>query len=244
MDALRVASAALPDGHPDLGYCKNPSVSLSLFLRFPHWGYVSDLQVVAECHRLSGAIDQCIAFLAKAIEIFSHHLPSQATSLSAGMFHLRISVSHRHRCTLHELTYWENNLIAFCSRSQASPRTGVWCQGTQSQSGGAAKGKYRHHETILAGNSSEHCRVLVCYCCCDCVCVQWFHVMHGVSVRIALVALGSILCMKGDFNEAVAHLQSGMSILRETLPSSPFIAEGTNALHCCSYLYFCFLLTQ
>ncbi|XP_062504514.1 uncharacterized protein LOC134181283 [Corticium candelabrum] len=49
---------------------------------------------------------------------------------------------------------------------------------------------------------------------------------NHLGVAIALVSLGHILLDKGDFNEAVVHLESGVSILREKLPNSHFTATG------------------
>ena len=48
---------------------------------------------------------------------------------------------------------------------------------------------------------------------------------------VALVSLGGILLSKRDFDEAVVHIESGLSTLRQTLPTSPFIADGRNGLH-------------
>ena len=52
-----------------------------------------------------------------------------------------------------------------------------------------------------------------------------------ICICVAVVTLGGFLFYKNDFDEAVVHLESGLSILREELPSSPFIANGTNVLH-------------
>ena len=60
-----------------------------------------------------------------------------------------------------------------------------------------------------------------------------------MCICVAVVTLGGFLFYKNDFDEAVVHLESGLSILREELPSSPFIANGTNVLHWCCYLYLC-----
>ncbi|XP_062503842.1 nephrocystin-3-like [Corticium candelabrum] len=46
------------------------------------------------------------------------------------------------------------------------------------------------------------------------------------EIAESLVTLGGILFYKNDFDEAVVHLESGLSILREELPSSPFTATG------------------
>ena len=52
-----------------------------------------------------------------------------------------------------------------------------------------------------------------------------------MCICVALVTLGGILRSKGDFDEAVVHIESGLSILQEKLPTSPFIADGRNGLH-------------
>ena len=52
-----------------------------------------------------------------------------------------------------------------------------------------------------------------------------------MCICIAIVTLGGILCDKGDFDAAVVHIVSGLSILQEKLPTSPFIATGRNGLH-------------
>ena len=52
-----------------------------------------------------------------------------------------------------------------------------------------------------------------------------------MCICVALVSLGGILRSKRDFDEAVVHIESGLSILRQTLPTSPFIADGRNGLH-------------
>ena len=54
---------------------------------------------------------------------------------------------------------------------------------------------------------------------------------------VALVMLGRILFYKKDFDEAVVHLESGLSILREELASSPCTANGTNVLHWCCHFF-------
>ena len=64
-----------------------------------------------------------------------------------------------------------------------------------------------------------------------------------MCICVALVTLGGILFYKNDFDEAVVHLESGLSILREELPSSPFTATGTNVLHWRCYLYLCLIHT-
>ena len=60
-----------------------------------------------------------------------------------------------------------------------------------------------------------------------------------MCVCVALLSLGSILFDKKDYDEAVVYLESGLSILREELPSSPFTAVGTNVLNWRCYLYLC-----
>ena len=70
-----------------------------------------------------------------------------------------------------------------------------------------------------------------CFVCTRC------NVMRCICV--AVVTLGRILFDKNDFDEAVVHLESGLSILREELPTSHFTAKGTNILHWCCYLYLC-----
>ena len=52
-----------------------------------------------------------------------------------------------------------------------------------------------------------------------------------MCICVALVMLGSILCSKGDFDEAVVHIESGLSMLQEILPTSVFTANGRNGLH-------------
>ena len=60
-----------------------------------------------------------------------------------------------------------------------------------------------------------------------------------MCICVALVKLGGFLFHRKDFDEAVVHLKSGLSILREELPSSSFTADGTNVLHWRCYLYLC-----
>ncbi|XP_062504851.1 uncharacterized protein LOC134181601 [Corticium candelabrum] len=52
------------------------------------------------------------------------------------------------------------------------------------------------------------------------------------KIAQSVVTLGGFLFYKNDFDEAVVHLESGLSILREELPSSPFIANGLYYLAC------------
>ena len=52
-----------------------------------------------------------------------------------------------------------------------------------------------------------------------------------MCICVALVTLGAILCGKGDFDEAVVYIASGLSILQETVPTSLFTADGRNGLH-------------
>ena len=42
----------------------------------------------ALCHDDSGSFDEAIGLYVRSADIFSHHLPTEATSLSTGMFHL------------------------------------------------------------------------------------------------------------------------------------------------------------
>ena len=52
-----------------------------------------------------------------------------------------------------------------------------------------------------------------------------------ICICVALVMLGHILRSKENFDEAVVHIEAGLSILRKTLPTSPLIADGRNGLH-------------
>ena len=62
-----------------------------------------------------------------------------------------------------------------------------------------------------------------------------------MCICVAVLTLGCILFDKKDFDKAVVHLESGLSILQKELPSSAFTAGGTNALHWCCYLCLCLI---
>ena len=46
------------------------------------------MKEAASCHHDSGSFDEALRLYKRAADIFSHQLPTEATSLSIGMFHL------------------------------------------------------------------------------------------------------------------------------------------------------------
>ena len=49
-------------------------------------------------------------------------------------------------------------------------------------------------------------------------------------VCVALVNLGHILCDKGDFRNALIHVESGLAILQKKDPTGLFTADGMNVI--------------
>ena len=49
-------------------------------------------------------------------------------------------------------------------------------------------------------------------------------------VCVALVNLGRILCDKGDFRNALVHVESGLAILQKKDPTSSLTAHGMNVI--------------
>jgi tetratricopeptide (TPR) repeat protein len=122
---------------------------------------------VAECHHDMGAMDEAIGYYEKAGEIFSHHLSTEKSSLSAVKHSLALA---------HTLMEQPEKALQLIKESLELKKQSL---------------PERHPD-----------------------------------IGKSLVVLGSILCKNGNFRNAFEHLQSGLSILRETIPSSHFTADG------------------
>jgi tetratricopeptide (TPR) repeat protein len=129
------------------------------------------MYMLAECHHDMGAMDEAIGYYEKAGEIFSHHLSTEKSSLSA----VKHSLALAH--TLMEQPEKALQLIkeSLELKKQSLPE-------------------------------------------------------RDQGIGQSLAGLGCILCKKGDFRNALEHLQSGLSILRETIPSNNFTEGGLYSL--------------
>ena len=83
-EALQIASSSLPINHAELGDCTDYAHSVVLIMYSSTYIMYIDFQEAASCHYHSRSYDEAIRLFERAGDVFSHHLPARATSLSIG----------------------------------------------------------------------------------------------------------------------------------------------------------------